>query len=579
LAPDNSEEKRLDAFFDTLDDTQIAQFTEGLIHSVAEANKIDDEAAREIVTQRLAQDYERRDIVSPIPQEDTVNTIYDTFQRLTELSSERDRVIRDLRLMDEDSFCSSALDIYAGEITQPSPTHHVSVWIQSDDNRVREELEQMLDRIKLEDMIFGIGRDVCKFGEDFVAPLYNLEEGIVALRFTDPEDVTIDTDRYLRVLGYTYNPGTAIELKPWDIVHFKTVGKNASVRKGGSVYGTSLLESSRKIWRQLRLMEDSVSVYRLEMGCRRFLYKIDVGDSTPVESMQTVRAWERAMKKRSFYNPTTGEFSARHSPLAMDLSIFWPVRKESSSDVTVIGGDGSVAAMADVEYFKSKLSACLKIPLQYLGGTDYVGSLKGMSLIDIQFARMMKRPQRGLVEGLTKLCMTHLRLKKIPFERETFKVHMTSVSSLEHQERIEALNQSLEVANLAWDLGERLSLPQSTWKVFVLRDILQLPDHAMQKLKMPAIGSLQTVDPMDRQKLEALREEWEPKLEELINDKRYTLMNRMMIENDYNRPVYIWDGELPPQSNNSICRLVESDVVKEMDEAKPTRKAETNDHA
>jgi hypothetical protein len=139
LAPDNSEEKRLDAFFDTLDDTQIAQFTEGLIHSVAEANKIDDEAAREIVTQRLAQDYERRDIVSPIPQEDTVNTIYDTFQRLTELSSERDRVIRDLRLMDEDSFCSSALDIYAGEITQPSPTHHVSVWIQSDDNLVREE--------------------------------------------------------------------------------------------------------------------------------------------------------------------------------------------------------------------------------------------------------------------------------------------------------------------------------------------------------------------------------------------------------------------------------------------------------
>lgn len=549
----------------------MANFTEGFIHNVAEANQIDDEAAREIVAKRLAQDYDRRDVISPIPYEDTVNTIYDTFQRLTELSSERDKTIRDYRLMDEDSFINVALDIYGQEITQPSPTHHVSVWIQSDDPVIREELEQLMDRLQMEDYVFGIARDICKYGEDFVAPLYNLEEGIVALRFTDPEDVTVDTDRYLRTIGYTYNPGTSIELKPWDLIHFKTVGKKASVRKGGSVYGYSCIEAARKVWRQLRLMEDSVSVYRLEMGCRRFLYKIDIGDLDMTEALRTVRTWERAIKKRSFYNPQTGEFSARHSPLAMDLSIFWPVRKESTSDVTVIGGDGSIAAMADVEYFKAKLSACLKIPLQYLGGTDYVGSLKGMSLIDIQFARMMKRPQRGLVEGLTKLCMIHLRLRKMKFDRQTFSVHMTSVSSLEHQERIEALMQALEVANLAWDLGERLGLPQSTWKVFVLRDILQLPDHAMQKLKLPG-GSLQNVDPVTKTKMAEIVEEILN--EDAVKDNRFTFFSKLMWEQEFNRPVYIPENELPPVRlpktifGSRECRLVESGVVEQMNSEK-----------
>jgi hypothetical protein len=53
--------------------------------------------------------------------------------------------------------------------------------------------------------------------------------------------------------------GRDVEFNSWQIAHFRLLGDDRRLP-----YGTSVLEKSRRVWKQLLLSEDSMLVYRLE---------------------------------------------------------------------------------------------------------------------------------------------------------------------------------------------------------------------------------------------------------------------------------------------------------------------------
>ena len=60
-------------------------------------------------------------------------------------------------------------------------------------------------------------------------------------------------------------------LENWQITHFRLLGNDAFLP-----YGSSVLESARRIWRQLILIEDAMLVYRVIRAPERRVFYIDV---------------------------------------------------------------------------------------------------------------------------------------------------------------------------------------------------------------------------------------------------------------------------------------------------------------
>lgn len=476
---------------------------------------------QEVVRSLLGPLYNRKPVVAPVDLELFQNPMWSVYERETTLASDRQKKLKDYADMDEDPTIAAALDIYASEACQYSDEHSSTTWVSTQDPRVKEEADRLLDIIGYEDVIEGIARDTAKAGEDFVGPLYNFRDGVVALRYVDPEDVTVRVDRYGRPTGYKYSDSKK-ELAPYDFIHYKTVGRKQSVKKGGGVYGMSMVEPARRVWRQLKLMEDALSVYRLDLGTRRLVFYVDVGELGQEEAMKVVRQWERAYKKKPYFNPMTQEFISRHSPLALDNHIFWPIRPQSRSRVEYIGGDANITAVADIDYFRRKLAAALKIPMAYLGGDEYSSVRTGLAQMDVYFARIVKKLQRSIIQGTIKLILTHLRLREIPYDPKDVKINMEPVSGIEELQRIEALTAAVQLAGQMIMLGMEVGMPQEFWIPYIMKDILKISESDLQGLQLTP-PSPQQVDQVEKQ----LGTAGKGRLDEWLQSNSASVLRRM----------------------------------------------------
>ena len=327
----------------------------------------------------------------------------------------------------------------------------------------------------VEDHIHGIARYLSMMGDNFIHPLFSPQAGIVASEFVDAEDVDRVVDKYNRLVGFRYG-GQRKLLDPYTFVHFRIMSRTQSVKLGGGIYGNSMLENARKTWRQLTLLEDALIIYRLELGGRHRVFYIDVGSAPYERALRIVRQYKREFGKRQYYNPTTGEWTSRFNPLHLTSDIFWPVRKNSESRIDYMGTDPNVSSIVDIEYFRNKLQAALKIPKAYLGMDEYSSVRYGLSQIDIQFARMIKRLQRALVRGFYHMGQMHLALNGInPLDpTNDFEVGMSIISTLDQEQRLQAMDMSLDLAAKLRDLALTMGLDDDQTNMYIAKHILGL---------------------------------------------------------------------------------------------------------
>lgn len=425
--------------------------------------------------------YQRKPVVSPVEFDSFQNPMWSVYERETSISADRLKRLKDYADMGDDTTIASALDIYSSEACQYSDEHDSTIWCQSQDPRVLEEWNRLTQQVGLEDYIEGIARDTAKNGDDFIGPLWNFRDGVVNLKFVEPDEVTIKTDRYGRLIAYRYQDSKK-DIEPWAFVQYKNIGTKKSVKHGGAVYGTSVIEPARKTWRQLKMMEDALAIWRMDIGTRRLVFYVDIGNLDQKQAMDVVREWERAYKKRPFFNPQTGEFISRHSPLAMDNHIFWPIRPNSRSRVEYIGGDANVTAVADVDYFRRKLASSVKIPMAYLGGEEYSSVRSGLAQLDVYFARMVKKLQRSMIRGTVKLFFTHLRIRETKYNPSEVRLSMQPVSGIEEMQRLESLTAAVNLAAMMFQTLMSMGIPPNFCAPYILKDILKISDEDLSSL-------------------------------------------------------------------------------------------------
>ena len=346
---------------------------------------------------------------------------------------------------------SSALDLYADEMTTSNEFQKL-LKIECPNEEIKEILRVLYyDILNIEFTLFGWCRAMCKYGDFFL--YIDVEDGVGVkhalgiephlIERLEGEDPT--NPNYIQ---YQMN-SAGQTFENWQIAHFRILGNEKY-----APYGSSVLESARRIWRQLTLIEDAMMSYRIVRAPERRVFYVDVGNIAPQDIEQHMLRFADQMKKNQIIDPDTGRVDLRYNPMSVEEDYFVAVRGQNNgTKIDVLPGGTMNNDIQDVKYLRDKLFSALKVPQSYLSRSEQ-GSEDKTTLAqkDIMFARTVQRLQRAIISELEKIGAVHLLT--LGFHSEdvvNFKLSLNNPSQIAEIQQLEQLRTKFETATNATD--------------------------------------------------------------------------------------------------------------------------------
>lgn len=420
--------------------------------------------------------------------------------------------------MSRDSVVGSAMEIITDDVCQRDEKTGRIVSIESSDAKLQKFLQDFLDNnVKIEDRIWTWTFEVVKHGDfklrrrEYLAGNSNIKsvyyEDVInpylvsrieymgnIIGFEDEdyyEDGTsIDSNTYGTALNGYQNNLSSNELRKSAkferndaFVHFmnskmsKRYRVNLNIRTNDNkmekvtcykVVGTSIVDNARYLFRIINMLDNMLILSRVARSTQYNLVKIEVGNASPGKTqsilMETRRRLEGSTKLRKNVGMQTDP-----SPIPINSNVYIPTR-DGKGDVTVesIGDSVDVRSIVDIDYFKDKLFAALKIPKQYMGFDETMGALGNNSLVkmDIRYARSVQRVMNIMLNGIKELCNNYLIFRGRQEDVNNFKVHMRPLSTSEESNRVEEIMSDMQLVDSMGGFLQTYSQYIDTAKMF-----------------------------------------------------------------------------------------------------------------
>lgn len=370
-------------------------------------------------------------------------------------------------------------------------------------NRINEDSYEVDWEQCGEDIVSINNRKLVKLRESIdksTKKLLSLKEGEELLK----EDQLLDLKKMLKGRWYTQNIGHGTNIyalsskqkliayldrdnpdkyiKPDRIVNFSNntgkhsvtfeIGNNNDPASSKIYYelerGESFIENAMTAWQVLAALEDILLLTRMTRSILYRIFSVEVGNKGNKETKDILERLKNKIKMDETVDIRSKIYNSSLAQVPLGDSIFIPTRSGVGViDVKTVGGDVNLHDAVDLDYFKDKLFAGLRIPAPFLGFTESLpGGIGDTSLtrMDIRYSRTITRIQTILSEGLKDLCLVYLKLtrtEKALNELPDFKVVFTSVNSAEDisradlkQTQMQTLKSVLEgLKNLGVDIA------------------------------------------------------------------------------------------------------------------------------
>ncbi len=321
--------------------------------------------------------------------------------------SERLARYQDFQEMEYTPEIAAALNIYADETVAQDDKGRV-LHVYSDNEKIKEILEDLFyNNLNVEFNLRSWTRNLCKYGDLFLYNDVSPEFGVVnahpiPVNEMEREENYDREDPYaVRFRWVTLGNRT---LENWEVSHFRLLGNDMFLP-----YGSSVIESARRIWRQLILIEDAMLVYRVVGAPERRVFYIDVANIPPENVPMYVEEQRKNLRSSQVIDSSTGRVDLRYNPLSVDEDYFIPVRGgDTGTKIDTLAGGQNAAAVEDVAYIQKKLFAALQIPRAYLGYDEMLSSKATLAQEDIRFSRTIGVIQKTVIAELNKLAIIHL---------------------------------------------------------------------------------------------------------------------------------------------------------------------------
>ena len=383
------------------------------------------------------------------------------------------RRYRDMALHPE---VDSAVDEVVNEFVV-SDSHDTPVEINLDNldagmsikRKIRDEFEYIKRLLNFDNRAHEIVRSWYIDGRLFyhkVIDLDNPKKGITELRYIDPMKIKkvrqkIDNKKNMDSLQRQAMKGTALEYEYGTFVDYYLYNPKGFYKGGvlGPIGDMSLsqgvkmaidsitfcpsglqdlnkrmtlgfLHKSIKALNQLRMIEDSLVIYRLSRAPERRIFYIDVGNLPKVKAEQYLRDVMSRYRNKLVYDANTGEMRDDKKHMSM-LEDFWLPRREGGrgTEITTLPGGQNLGELKDVEYFKKKLFNSLNLPPSRLTDDNKgfnLGKTTEVLRDELKFTKFIGRLRKRFSEMFQDMLKTQLILKGIiaPEDWDDMKEHI-----------------------------------------------------------------------------------------------------------------------------------------------------------
>ena len=305
--------------------------------------------------------------------------------------------------------------------------------------RIREEFHNVLELLDFDKKSYDIFRRWYIDGRVFyhkVVDLKNPSLGILELRFIDPRKIRkvieYEDPKERTVAGsitdeaitrksieyYVYNPKglrgydtSGIKVAPDAIcyAHSGLLDMNRNMVLG-------YMHKAIKALNQLRMIEDSLVIYRLSRAPERRIFYIDVGNLPKQKAEQYLREVMSRYRNKLVYDASTGEIKDDRKFMSM-LEDFWLPRREGGrgTEITTLPGGQNLGELEDVKYFQKKLYRSLNVPESRLENenTFNIGRSAEISRDELKFQKFITRLRKKFSDLFLDLLKTQCVLKGI----------------------------------------------------------------------------------------------------------------------------------------------------------------------
>ena len=191
----------------------------------------------------------------------------------------------------------------------------------------------------------------------------------------------------------------------------------------------SYLHKAIKSLNQLRMIEDSLVIYRLSRAPERRIFYIDVGNLPKVKAEQYLRDVMMRYRNKLVYDASTGEIRDDKKYMAM-LEDFWLPRREGGrgTEISTLPGGQNLGEITDIEYFKKKLYRSLNVPPSRMDGEGGFNLGRSSEILrdELKFTKFVGRLRKRFSNMFNDMLKTQLLLKNIitPEDWEVMSEHI-----------------------------------------------------------------------------------------------------------------------------------------------------------
>ena len=416
--------------------------------------------------------------------------------------------------------------------------------------KIRKEFKYILDLLDFDKKAHEIYRNWYIDGRIYyhkIIDLKNPQEGIQELRYIDAMKM-----RYVRQQKKKNNDASAIvrlqsknpmdydfpEIEEYFIYNPKSTYPTGNPMQTGASQGIkiardaityctsglvdrnkgstlSYLHKAIKSINQLRMIEDSLVIYRLSRAPERRIFYIDVGNLPKQKAEQYLRDVMMRYRNKLVYDANTGEIRDDKKYMAM-LEDFWLPRREGGrgTEISTLPGGQNLGEITDIEYFKKKLYRSLNVPPSRMDGEGGFNLGRSSEILrdELKFTKFVARLRKRFSNMFNDMLKTQLILKNIitPEDWETMSEHIQYDFLYDNHfselKEAELMNERLSLAATAEPyIGKYYSQDYVRRKILRQTDVEILEQDALIKkeIKDGVIPDPTTIDPATGQPLDS----------------------------------------------------------------------------
>ena len=315
--------------------------------------------------------------------------------------------------------------------------------------KIREEFRYIKETMDFDKKSHEIFRNWYVDGRVYylkVIDMKNPQEGIQDLRYIDPMKIKYirqektpknfdlnrlrPNDQDQNVPNPTFDEYYLYTAKPnYPTGMVSKAGKGAiKISKDSITYCTSglvdrnknrvlsYLQKAIKALNQLRMIEDSLVIYRLSRAPERRIFYIDVGNLPKIKAEQYLKEVMNRYRNKLVYNAQTGEIRDDRKFMSM-MEDFWLPRREGGrgTEITTLPGGQNLGELQDIEYFQRKLYRALGVPESRISSDTGFNLGRSSEILrdELRFSKFVGRLRKRFSHMFNDMLRTQLILKNI----------------------------------------------------------------------------------------------------------------------------------------------------------------------